>query len=394
MRPYYTDPYTVEFDATVRQSLKWNGATAVLLDNSYFSPTSGGQEHDTGKIGNSTVVDVVEDDENVLHIVSEDPDSSTVHCKIDWDRRFRNMQQHTGQHILSAAFENLLDIQTVSSRLGESIGTIDLSRAPTEKELSEAVAAATKVVEENRPVNIHFADKSDISRFRLRKPPKVEGTVRIVEVKDFDFSPCGGTHCTHTSEVGVILTGTIEKVKGALTRIEFTCGRRATDYYYGLLNSSIEISRLVSAPVADIPSAVIKLSEQLHEKEKQLKVLLRKLADAVYHKIVPVVDQTSEKLPVINMDDDVTDAEELRFVASTASRELKKSFLFYRTEGENCQMVVNLVVDEKKAADIVDHLRKSFGVKGGGRNGFYSLILNSFELPGVIENIKGALSND
>ncbi len=393
MRPYYTDPYTVSFDATAVDVLPREGRYAAVLDRSYFYPTSGGQEHDTGLISGVEVVDVVEEGSDILHVLEREIPRGKVHCEINWTRRFDNMQQHTGQHILSAAFENLFEIETISSRLGETTGTIDLSRQPTPEELEIAIAQSNKIVHENRAVAVHFADHQTLDSFKLRKPPKVEGTVRIIEVKDFDFSACGGTHCTHTSEVGVILTGNIEKVKSSLTRIEFFCGNRGIARYYSVHKSARDTARLLSTFIDELPGAAERLKNLAQEKDRRIKELSEKVLTAICGKLNPQLQQSPQLLPVFDLTGEVTSLEELRFVASSLSREIKKSFIAYRIQNDICQMNLNFLLDDKKAAEAFDELRAGFGAKGGGRNGFFSLTLESAKLEQVIEKLKQRLQN-
>lgn len=394
MRPYYNDPYTVEFSATVTSSSERDDKFLVTLDNSYFYPTSGGQEHDTGFIGDKEVLDVFEEDGRILHVVSAHVPVGRADCRINWDRRFGNMQQHTGQHILSAAFENLFDIETVSSRLGEYTGTIDLSRQPTEDEVTKVVAEANRVTLEDRPVVVHFADRESISSFNLRKPPKVEGTVRIIEVTDFDMSPCGGTHCTHTSEIGVILTGNIEKVKSALVRIEFYCGSRAIRRYYELLKSTRDSSRSLSTGVEEIPSAIERLKAQLQERESRIRFLTGKILDELCNKLVPRVGEVSEVFRSFDLSSELQTTDELRYVASCVSHKTKSSFAFHRIEGNICYMNLNLNVEEKIASEVLNELRSNCGVKGGGRNGFYSIVFDGMRIDEVIAVVSRSLQRE
>ncbi len=394
MRPYYNDPYTVKFGATVTESSKRDDKFLVALDNSYFYPTSGGQEHDTGFIGDKEVLDVFEEDGRILHVVSAEVPVGRVDCRINWDRRFRNMQQHTGQHILSAAFENLFDIETVSSRLGDYTGTIDLSRQPTGDEVAKVVAEANRVILENRPVVVHFADRESISSFNLRKPPKVEGTVRIIEVRDFDMSPCGGTHCTHTSEIGVILTGNIEKVKSALVRIEFYCGTRAIRRYYELLKSTHDSSRSLSTGVEEIPSAIERLKAQLQEKDSRIRFLTGKMLDELCNKLIARSGEFSEVFRSIDLSSELQTTDELRLVASCVSHKMKSSFAFHRIEGNICYMNLSLNVEEKIASEILNELRSKCGVKGGGRSGFYSIAFEGSQIGEVVAVVSRSLQGE
>lgn len=393
MRPYYTDPYTLEFKSEILKSIIVRGKPAVILSESYFYPTSGGQEHDTGTINGTDVVDVVEENGEVVHVLAEKLNEGPADCKIDRERRVSNMQQHTGQHILSAAFENLFGIETVSSRLGETTGTIDLSRQPTPDEVSEVVSKANEVVRDDRKVIVHFADKSDISSFKLRKPPKVEGTVRIIEVKDFDFSACGGTHCTHTSEVGPILTGNLEKIKASLTRIEFYCGGRAIHQYNMLNGIVLESTRLLSTQPTELSVAIQKLKNQSQEKDGKIKALSERVLSALCQRLSEQLRKSQEQLAIVDLNEEVADSNELRYVSSCVAREIDKSFMFHRQEQNVCQINLNLKGDDRQIQILIDSLRKDHDAKGGGRNGFYTLNFESSKLQEIIAVMKKALLN-
>ncbi len=393
MRPYYDDTYTSEFNASVTECFSKGESFAVILDNSYFYPTSGGQEHDTGFIGEAEVTDVIEEDDRVVHIISRQVQPGQVSCRIDWKRRIANMQQHTGQHMLSAAFDNLFGIGTVSSRLGEYVGSIDLSRQPTDAELSQAVEMVNMVIREDRPVTVHYAEPGEIGKFSLRKRPKVVGTVRIIDVRDFDMSACGGTHCTHTSEIGVVLTGNLEKVKGALTRIEFFCGERAVRRYYELFSSARESSRLISSGIDDLPSAVRKLKAQIQERESRVKELSGKILESICDRLTPKVDGAGDSLVVIDLSSEIESTEDLRFVGSCVSKRTKKSFAFHHTEGNICYMNLNLTVEVGLAASIIDSLRSDIGVKGGGRGGYFSITFEISAFENVVDFVRRRVRN-
>ncbi len=394
MKPYYNDPYTTEFEAAVIENLRRDGKFIAVLDKSYFYPTSGGQEHDLGFIGDAEVMDVFEESGQTMHVVNRQVPEGRFACRIDRLRRIGNMQQHTGQHILSAAFDNLFGMETVSSRLGEFAGTIDLSRTPSENEIEDAVGLANRIVREDRPVSIHYAERENIAGFKLRKNPKVEGTIRIVEVKDFDMSPCGGTHCTHTSEIGVILTAGVEKVRGSLTRIEFYCGDRAVQRFRQLYKAAKDISRNISASVDELPSATEKLKSQLQEKESRIKILSEKILLDVCEKSLVTVEDSTKGFTILDLSSSVQSTEELRFVASCVSGKTNQSFAFQRLEGNICYMNLNLATDERTISMIIDTLRSEFGAKGGGRKGFYSVMFDSVRLNDIVGFLKARLSDE
>ena len=216
-RLYYTDPYLQAFDATVTAVDRVGDRTVVALDRTAFYPTSGGQPYDTGTLGALRVVDVFDrDDGSIAHVVEGIPPQpgQQVRGEIDWRRRFDHMQQHTGQHVLSAAFEHLFRVRTVSFHLGADVSTIDLARETTAAEIDAAEREANRVVWEDRPVTIRFASAEEAASLPLRKEPKREGTLRLIDVERFDLSACGGTHVARTGAIGIIAVAAWERFKG------------------------------------------------------------------------------------------------------------------------------------------------------------------------------------
>ena len=245
-RLYYEDSYTTRFAARVTAHGHWDGRPAVELEATYFYPEGGGQEADRGRIAAVSVVDVQADEGGrVWHVLEregsglEDPPDA----ELDWTRRFDHMQQHTGQHVLSAAFERVLGASTLSSRLGEERSSIEVDLATTDwKAVERLEQAANQVLWEDRPVERHWVDDEGVKRFALRKPPKFTGRTRIVEILDWDVSACGGTHTRRTGEVGIVKIVRWEKVRGNL-RFEFLCGRRALGDYAWRTESLLEAAR-------------------------------------------------------------------------------------------------------------------------------------------------------
>ena len=181
-----------EFDAVVRHGTR-RGRPAVILDRTTFYPTSGGQPYDVGGPGPARVVDVVDADDRVVHVLDVPiAEGTRVRGSIDWDRRFDHMQQHTGQHVLSAAFEHVNGNRTVSFHMGTDLSSIDLEREASWTDIDAAVAAANRVVWEDRPVSIRFVTDAEAATL-LRKPPSRDGTLRLIDVAVFDLSACGGT---------------------------------------------------------------------------------------------------------------------------------------------------------------------------------------------------------
>src|SRR4051812_8405910 len=202
-RLYYTDPYLREFDADLVDTVSYEGQTALVLDRTAFYPDSGGQPSDAGAFGDVRVIDVVDvEDGRLLHVVDRAPSVTRLHGTIDWTRRFDHMQQHTGQHVLSAAFARLLNARTESFHMGVEYSTIDLAREVSAREVAQAEDEANRVLWEDRPVAIRFATAEEAAAMGLRKESKREGTLRLIEIEGFDLSACGGTHVARTGGGG------------------------------------------------------------------------------------------------------------------------------------------------------------------------------------------------
>ena len=276
-RLYYTDAETLAFDARVTESANTGGQPSVVLDRTAFYPTSGGQPFDTGTLGDARVVDVIDEGERIVHVLSMPLEPGTlVHGVIDAVRRRDHMQQHTGQHVLSAAFDRLFGSQTVSFHLGAEACTIDLAKALPAADVERAVDEANRVVWEDRPVVVRFASADEARAAGLRKESQREGELRLVEVADFDLSACGGTHVARTGAIGIIAVTGSEKVKGGL-RVSFVCGRRALDQLRLLRDAVSGSLRALSVLPAELPDAIRRLQadgKALRKRAAELQVAL------------------------------------------------------------------------------------------------------------------------
>jgi alanyl-tRNA synthetase len=292
-RLYYTDCYLREFEARVLRSEPAPNGFKVYLDRTAFYPASGGQPTDFGTIAGLPVLEAVDEGDEIAHLLRQAPEAASVSGKIAWARRFDHMQQHTGQHILSAAFERIGDYKTVSFHLGDDSSSIDLdSDRLGSTQLEEAEDTANQAVFEDRPVRISFQRAGEASRLDLRKPTTREGEVRLVEVEGFDLSACGGTHVSRTGAVGLILLRKVERMKG-LTRVEFVCGGRAQRQARQDFRVLSEAARLFSAALGTVPELIVKQSQELREEMRGREKLLERLAEyraSELWQAVPVVD--------------------------------------------------------------------------------------------------------
>jgi alanyl-tRNA synthetase len=239
-RLYYDDAFTREFSAQVLrcepegaakpenpEGPPPGGLWRVTLDRSAFYPTSGGQPHDTGRLGDARVVDVLDEEDEVIHVVDKPIEIASVQGTIDWERRFDHMQQHTGQHVLSAIFHSRFSLPTISFHLGSDVCTIDVrGRQLTQEILDAAMAAANDVVYANRAVNVKYGSAEELAAAGVRKTVERTGTLRAIEIEALELQPCGGTHVQRTGQIGMILVRGVSRIRQDW-RVEFACGRRA-----------------------------------------------------------------------------------------------------------------------------------------------------------------------
>jgi len=263
-RLYYTDSYLRRWDARVVDR-SGDGRT-IYLDRTAFYPTSGGQPFDIGSISGVAVLSVADEEARIAHQVAEPLDAGQVECAIDWNRRFDHMQQHTGQHLLSAVFEELFALHTVSFHLGAESSTIDLEGAAVEpRAVLEAERRANEIVFENRAVSVLFEDAA--SAEGLRKPSGREGTLRIVAIDSLDRSACGGTHVRSTGEIGTVLCRKLEKIRQSV-RVEFVCGARAVRRARADYEALAKIAQLFSSSLDETPAMVAAQLETARAGEK------------------------------------------------------------------------------------------------------------------------------
>jgi alanyl-tRNA synthetase len=295
-RLYYTDAYCTNFSARVIEQLTWDDQPAVALDRTAFYPTSGGQPADRGMLGGVAVTDVVvrEKDGAIVHVLERVLSATEVEGVLDWHRRFDHMQQHTGQHILSAAFEQMLDADTVGFHLGAEMSTVDINKARLEPAAVAPVEElANRVIWNNWTVNTRFVGQDELATLPLRRPPAVAGAVRIVEIvgssKDpatsFDVNPCGGTHVARTGEVGLVKIVRLD-YRGDETRVEFLCGERAFQDYDAKNRMSYRLASMLTVGYWELDQAVERLQAEAKQARQDLRRARRWLLKAEASELV------------------------------------------------------------------------------------------------------------
>src|SRR4051812_13888473 len=403
-RLYYADPYLRDFDAVIQRVESRDGRTVVTLDRTAFYPTSGGQPFDTGTLGPFRVVEVVdEDDGTVAHVVeprTENPEPQNqnqepqnqnrepqnqnrepqnengerrtpnadpglqVHGAIDWPRRFDHMQQHTGQHVLSAAFERLFHIRTVSFHLGADVSTIDLAREASAAEIAAAEDDANQVVWEDRPVSIRYVTAEEAAQLPLRKEPKRSGTLRLIDVADFDLSACGGTHVVRTGAIGVIAVARSDRFKGG-QRLEFVCGGRALRAYRSLRDVAAASVRLLSVLPEELPGSIERLQAELKELKRAFSAQQQELARYRADELAAAAEGLGTIQFVARAVD--ADADTLKTLASAVAS--RPGFVVALLSASTPALAVVARSDglNISAQQVIRGLIARFGGRGGGR---------------------------
>jgi alanyl-tRNA synthetase len=284
---YLEDPYLLSCSSEVIGQTQIDRKPGIILDQTVFYPASGGQPHDTGTINNVAVVDVFEgENRQIVHLLEKPIGALEVEATINWERRFDHMQQHTGQHLLSQAFVKAWDADTLSFHLGEQSATIDLNQSGLSIETITTVEEfANRIIFENRAVISHMVGKNELKQFPVRGLPTVEENIRILEIKDYDYSPCGGTHCSKTGEIGIVKIRRHENYKGG-TRIHFVCGFRALKDFQKKAEILKHLCTTMSCAEADLSQNISKMKDDLKaltgERDNLNKRLLNYEADSLF----------------------------------------------------------------------------------------------------------------
>jgi alanyl-tRNA synthetase len=293
-RLYYHDSFLYDFDADVREVFD-SPRPALILDRTAFYPTSGGQVFDTGTITTAAndkfkVTEVVDGEDGcVLHYFEAERDfdkaalkpGTRVRGQIDPTRRRDHMQQHSGQHVLSAAFIRLYNMPTVSFHMADDYCSVDLDTPTLSKEqIESAERLANEIILENRAVDIRFVTRDEAGKLGLRKlPPTERDELRLIDIRDFDLTACGGTHVAHTGQIASILLRKTEKVRQGW-RVEFVAGQRAVATARRDFTTLTETAALFSAHIYDVPQQARKSLDEIRSLRKQREQSQEELAAA------------------------------------------------------------------------------------------------------------------
>ena len=361
-RLYYREPYRKTFDGTVVDVETVDGRTYVVLDRTAFYPTSGGQPNDTGTLGGAAVTDVIDrEDGSIAHVISGTlKTGEVVSGEIDWGRRFDHMQQHTGQHVLSAAFDRLFGVRTESFHMGQLSATIDLAREVTAAEVAKAEEEANRVVWEDRPVSIRFATAEEAAAMGMRKESMRTGTLRLIDVQEYDLSACGGTHVERTGGIGAIAIGGWEKLRGG-SRVEFLCGNRVVQRFRLWRDALSAMQKHLSVPPVEMAPSIERMQEESKALQRTVRGFQEKLAAHEASALLAkgrVIVETMEGW----------DAPGIKSIAVAAASANPAAIVVLFTASRPAQVVIargaSAGVD---AGALLKQLAAKFGGKGGGK---------------------------
>ena len=368
---YFNDSGLLEFSAIVADVKSSDRGDCVALDQTAFYPTGGGQPHDTGTLDEATVADVFEDNDGTIYHVVDSAGSlepgQKVTGKIDRRRRLDHLQQHSGQHILSQAFVQTCQAETHSFHLGSQISTIDIDlQSPTPELMRAAEDLANAIVFEDRPMQVHLIDEAEAARLPLRKESAVRGNIRVIEIENFDWSPCGGTHAARTGQIGMIAIRSYERAK-KMTRVEFVCGGRALADYRLTNNTAVAVARLFSCERDSSHELAARALQENRDLKKQVREL-RELAMSAEAAELLAASPPSDGFKLVKVVFPPRDFDEVRVLASKIVQREPSIALLATSDGKGARLVfarsTSLTQDMGRLlAQACDEL----GGRGGGK---------------------------
>lgn len=396
-RIYYHDSFLREFDANVVSCEREGDRWKVILDRTAFYPTSGGQPHDIGTLGGAEVLEVVDltadaspasavlpdagVTHKVVHYTSAELPTGLVHGKIDWDRRLDHMQQHTAQHLLSAAFIELFGFQTKSFHLGRLTSTIDLDApAVLPHHLEKAEQRTNQIIFEDCEVMVRFGTAQELAEAGIRKKVEREGLLRAIDVEGFDRQPCGGTHLARTGQAGLVLTRKVERRRD-LWRIEYVAGNRALAAARSDFSILTQAAALMTCAPAEVPAGIAKWSEERRALQSSAKKMEERLAQHEAREMLAQhgntnANRSAESPRVISAVLDEATANYLGLLAAKLIAESNVIALLASRAGGHvvfAQSKSASPTSSSKASDMGKLLRETiqdFGGKGGGSRDF------------------------
>jgi len=400
-RLYYYDSFLYDFEAEVRE-VQATPRPALLLDRTAFYPTSGGQVFDTGVISTKNeklnVTEVADtEDGRIVHYLEAPPKSlqpgSKVRGQIDATRRRDHMQQHTGQHVLSAAFVRLFNMPTVSFHMADDYCSIDLDTPPLTKDQIEAAERlANDIILENRTVAIRFVTRDEAGKLGLRKlPPAERDELRLIDIHDFDLTACGGTHVNQTGQIGCVFLRKTEKVRQGW-RVEFVAGQRAVATTRRDFTTLTEAAALFSAHIYDVPQQARKSLEEIRNLRKQREQAEEELAEAQAAVLLAETTETSGRKLVIRTFAD-RDMNSLKLLAQKLTRRAPSVIVLLATTSPQPSLVFAQTAGQPydMGGLMKQTLSKLGGRGGGGRDMAQGGVPNATGIESALKDAAASL---
>ena len=377
-RLYYDDSFLKEFSARVLscrpRATAASAATKapsweVILDQTAFYPTSGGQPYDLGKLGGAGVLEVCDRDEEIVHLADRPVEVGEVRGCIDWARRFDHMQQHTGQHLLSAMFQKHFDLPTVSFHLGAELCTIDVrGKEPSEEDLERAERAANEMIFEDRSVSVRYGTAEELLRLGVRKEVDREGVLRAIEIDGVELQPCGGTHVRSTGQIGMILVRRCSKIRQDW-RVEFVCGGRAEKTARRDVQLLREAAEKLQCAPEDVASSAGRALAERDANFKKIHALLERLGEAEAAIALPSAAAGADGLRIVSQAFEDVPAEYLGFFG-TAIGKTEKTVALLGLAGRGDLLLAQRPSSGKDMNAVLKQVFEKFGGKGGGTRDF------------------------
>ena len=392
---YFDNPLLFEFEATVLEATAHDkGLYHVVLDKTYFYPTGGGQSHDTGWIAGKPVVDVRKENGTVLQVVQGAVPTGMVQAQVDKNRRLRNMQAHSGQHLLSAAFVRALEAETVAVKMSpDAPSTVDVTAGELTPEQVEAVELlSNQIIMENRPIQSYFLAPDNPKLEALRRAvkfDKVAGDVRIVEIEDWDMSACAGTHVPYTGMLGILKITKVENYKGG-SRVHFAVGLGALDHFRHVHQVATDVSNLLSAGTGDVVALVQKLQDERQALSKQIAAMQEMVLQFEKLELLNEAQAVGRiRLVQAVFDDKPNDA--LKTLGNLVREEAETVGVFVNRQGDNVGVAVCASADSGvHAGNLLKAILADFDGRGGGGEPFaQGMIKGLADTGALVASIEG-----
>jgi alanyl-tRNA synthetase len=376
-RLYYQDSFLYNFDAVVRSVVE-TPRPALILDRTAFYPTSGGQTHDTGWLASENsaakfrVTEVADaEDGHVIHYleapIKDVQPGTRLHGQVDSARRRDHMQQHSAQHVLSAAFVRLYNMPTVSFHMADDYCSIDLDTPSlTQAQIESAERLANEIVLENRPVDIRYVSREEAESLGLRKlPPATRDQLRLIDVRDFDLCACGGTHVAHTGQIAGLLLRKTEKVRHGY-RVEFVAGQRAVSTARRDFSTLTATAALFSSHIYDVPEQARKSLEEVKSLRKQCEQSLDDLASAQAATLLAETPETSGRKIIVRTFCD-HDLAYIKLLAQKLTRLSSAAIVLFATDSPQPALV--FAQSQGQPHDMAALLKQTVAALGGRGGG-------------------------